>query len=521
MYGIIIVDDEVFVRKGLIGMIDWTGSGFEIIGEADDGEDALELIRAKRPHLVITDIRMPILDGIGLIEAVTAEQLGTKFIIISGYNDFRYAQQAVRFGVLDYVLKPVDEHEIVKALHKFREEFSARQQLQDRLQLHEGEKRMEALLRGEPLDAVLEAWEQQWTAAGATQFTYVLLEINNVFPWSRQQLPGKAELKEAIRQEVGGITAEPPLVYEHRRFFGFIVPDHSLRQHGGELRSFLAECLNRLCGRLDIQAATYAGQPVSTLKELKHSYTSAKETAEFKYARPAQPILTYGDIAGLELKYIHPGNEVFRAWMEAIEENNTGGLLAALDRLFAEFREQMVSKEAMKAVAVQCVHSVLHTIRSMKGDEKQLASLVPMMNWYDHNITLDELRSLFEAFSLEAAELIQGLYQSYGTGGLHRIKSYVDRNFHENLNLKQIAGQFYMNSAYLGQIFRKNYGLYFNEYLLQLRITEAKKLLRQTDLRIYEIAEQVGFRNADYFVTQFEKLEQSTPTEYRNRMGHR
>lgn len=380
---------------------------------------------------------------------------------------------------------------------------------------------MEALLRGEPMDPVLEAWEQQWTAAGASQFTYVLLEINNVFPWSGKQLPGKAEMKEAIRQMVRDITSESPLVYEHRRFFGYIVPDHYLRQHNGELRSFLAECLSRLCGRLDIKAAAYAGRPVSTLKEMKHSYTCAKETAEFKYAMPDHPVLLFPDIAGLELKYIHPGPEGSRAWVEAIEENNTGKLLEAIDRLFADFREHMVSKEAMKAVAVQCVHSVLHTIRSMEGDEKQLASLVPMMNWYDHNITLDELRSLFEAFSLEAAELIQGLYQSYGTGGLHRIKSYVDRNFHENLNLKQIAGQFYMNSAYLGQVFRKNYGMYFNEYLLQLRITEAKKLLRQTDLRIYEIAEQVGFRNADYFVTQFEKLEQRTPTEYRNRMGHR
>lgn len=155
MYGIIIVDDELFVRKGLIEMIDWEDSGFQIIDEADNGEDALELIRARRPHLVITDIRMPILDGIGLIEAVTQEQLGTEFIIISGYNDFRYAQQAVRYGVLDYVLKPINEHEIVKALHKFRDEFSAQQQVQDRLHLHEGEQRIEALIRGSP-------WTKRW-----------------------------------------------------------------------------------------------------------------------------------------------------------------------------------------------------------------------------------------------------------------------------------------------------------------------------------------------------------------------
>ncbi|MBP2113672.1 response regulator [Paenibacillus silagei] len=521
VYGIIIVDDELFVRKGLIGMIDWEGSGFRIVDEADNGEDALELIRAKRPQLVITDIRMPVLDGIGLIEAVTEEQLGTEFIIISGYNDFRYAQQAVRYGVLDYVLKPINEHEIVKALHKFRDLFTARKQLQDRLSIHEGVKRVEALIRGEAVDEVLDAWEQQWIEAGSRQFTYVLLEVNNVFPWSGQSMPGKAELKEAIRQAVQQFTAETPIIYEHRRFFGFIVPEHYLANHEGELRSFLEHCLSKLYQRYPLQVQAYAGRPVSTLQELKHSYTSAKQTVEYKYVRPAQPILLSSDIAGLSLNYIHTSSRVFQALIEAIEEGKHTEIMGGIGKLFAEFQEKLVSREAMKAVAIQCVHSVLHTIRSMEGDEKQLASLVPMMNWPDHNITLAELRSLFEAFALEAAERIQELYQSYGSSGLYRIKCYVDRNFHENLNLKQIAGQFYMNSAYLGQVFKKNYGMYFNDYLLQLRITEAKKLLRQTDLRIYEIAEQVGFKNADYFVTQFEKLEQRTPTEYRNRTGNR
>lgn len=334
-------------------------------------------------------------------------------------------------------------------------------------------------------------------------------------------MPGKAELKEAIRQAVQQLTAETPIVYGHRRFFGFIVPDHYLANHKGELRTFLTDGLSLLYQLYPLEIQAYTGGPVSSLQELKHSYTSAKETVEYKYVRPAQPILMSSDIAGLSLNYIHASSEVFQALIEAIEENKQAEMMDAIGKLFTEFQEKLFSREAMKAVAIQCVHSVLHTIRSMEGDEKQLASLVPMMNWTDHNITLAELRSLFEAFALEAAERIQGLYQSYGSSGLYRIKCYVDRNFHENLNLKQIAGQFYMNSAYLGQVFKKNYGMYFNDYLLQLRITEAKKLLRQTDLRIYEVAEQVGFKNADYFVTQFEKLEQRTPTEYRNRTGNR
>ncbi|MNE88960.1 Bifunctional transcriptional activator/DNA repair enzyme AdaA [compost metagenome] len=96
------------------------------------------------------------------------------------------------------------------------------------------------------------------------------------------------------------------------------------------------------------------------------------------------------------------------------------------------------------------------------------------------------------------------------------MKKYIDTHYKENIYLKGIAAEFHMNPVYLGQLFRKSYGIYFNEYLLSLRIEEAKRLLRQTKKRMYEIAELVGFQNADYFATQFEKLENMTPTDYRN-----
>ncbi|ANY65617.1 hypothetical protein BBD42_03440 [Paenibacillus sp. BIHB 4019] len=521
MYGIIIVDDELFVRKGLIEMVDWASSGFEVIGEADNGEDALELICKQQPHLVITDIRMPILDGIGLIQAVREAKLETEFIIISGYNDFRYAQQAVRYDVLDYVLKPINENEIVKALHKYRDKFSAQKQLKERLIIHEEEKLIETLIRGEVKDEALEVWEKHWTGMGAKEFMYVLLEINNVFPWGNRLMPPKAEFKNAIQQSVQQLCSETPIVHEHRRAFGFIIPDLYLRGHNGDARSFMADCLLQLSNLFSLDIQAYVGRTVSSFMLLKHSYISAKETVQYKYFRHTQPILLHSDIAEKDLRYVHVKDEVYRTIIEAIEENNEQKLVLVIDRMFAEFAEKAVSQEAIKAATIQCVHSVLNTVRSMEGDEKQLASLMPIMNWQDHNITFSELRALFETFALEAARLIQSLYQSCGSSGLYKIKCYVDKNFHENLNLKSIANQFYMSSAYLGQLFKKNYGMYFNDYLLQLRITEAKKLLRQTDLRIYEIAEQVGFKNADYFVTQFEKLGQMTPTEYRSRIGKR
>jgi len=129
-----------------------------------------------------------------------------------------------------------------------------------------------------------------------------------------------------------------------------------------------------------------------------------------------------------------------------------------------------------------------------------------------------ELKRLLSSFLLECASFVCKLRKEYAKGGIQKIKAYIEAHYNENISLKSIASVFYMNPVYLGQLFKKTYGLHFNEFLLQLRIGEAKKLLRQTDCRVYEIAEKVGFGSADYFVTRFEKLERMTPTEYRNKL---
>lgn len=183
MYSVIIVDDELFVRKGLIEMIDWESSGFKVIDESDNGEDALAIIQAKKPDLVVTDIRMPVLDGLELIEAASKLQLETEFVIISGHNDFRYAQQAVRFGVQDYVLKPIDPDDIQQALVKLRDKLSAKQRLRDQNRRQMGEKLIETLLRDEIDETALDEWGQVSFFVDAKAFSYILLEVNNVVPW--------------------------------------------------------------------------------------------------------------------------------------------------------------------------------------------------------------------------------------------------------------------------------------------------------------------------------------------------
>ncbi|HZG84544.1 response regulator transcription factor [Paenibacillus sp.] len=516
MFSVIIVDDEWFVRKGLMGMVDWESVGSQVIAEREHGGDAQNMIRARKPDQLITDILMPDVDGIRLIQVSADEKQETDFIFISGHTDFACAQQARGCGVNDYVLKPIGEDQMVQALEGIRDKLAAKKQLEARRSALEGEKLVEDLIRGGMTETDLLSWRLPWADAGAAEFTYMLLEWNNVLPWNSNELPAKDDMEQGIREAVriAASSHRDPLIYGHRRAYGVVVPDVYLAPFQGDIRAFMDSVLAMLQERFSIEFQAYAGISVQSLTKLQASYVTAVEAMQHKFLMYSNRVILYSDITG-QLVYTLLDDAVFCTLVEAIEENDSGKIVRTQDQMFEEFLEKRFSPEAMKSAIIQFVHHVVRTIRGMGGDEKDLASIAPVTGWLDHNITIRELRRIVEDFAFEAAETVSRLNQA-GKGGMLKIKNYIDQNFRRNINLKEIANHFYMNPAYLGQLFKKSFGIYFNDYVLQLRIAEAKKLLRRTDMRVYDIAERIGFNNADYFVSQFVKLERMTPTEYRN-----
>lgn len=363
MFKVLLVDDEVFVRKGLQKLIRWEQFKCTLVGEAKNGGEALDMINRLEPDLVITDIMMPVLDGLDLIRSVKeAGRIDPEFIIISGYNDFNYAQQAIRYGVQDYILKPIDVKELGASLQKLAAAI-------DR-------KRLAAL-------------------AGGGYSAAAILEAFHIFEMD-------------------------PSMYNQ--------------------------------------------------------------------------------------------------FMVELEENNKEAFGQMIDTMFQIFHDQRVTLPAVVGSLSRFITRVMRIIKQMDGNDEGQRRLLETMEREYRTWNLRRLKEHFTRMVTEAAEHIAQLRKEQSKGDIARIKKYIDTHYRESINLKSIAAQFYMNSVYLGQLFRKHYGVYFNDYLLELRVEEAKKLLRQTDLRMYEIAARVGIQNANYFVTQFEKLEKLSPMEYRNKL---
>ncbi len=522
MYRVLLVDDEIFARQGLRNLIDWASCGFEVIDEAGNGEDALDIIQKSKPDLVITDIRMPVLDGMELIRLTIQEQSHKpSFIIISGYDDFKYAQQAVRFGVHDFILKPIDEHVLESTLRQLHEKFIREKSARFEKEHLQYNQMITSLIKGEIDEDALGRWVKHLGITRNSKIMYTFVEVNDIHPWKpdAQQLK-QEEINMVIRQVIRDTLhiERNVFLHEHRNRIGFVLASEDITDHHDNLEEFVIQLQRAISAQLHQTVYIYVGAIVDGLSELRHAYLTAKEALPYKFLKENCMYVIYNDVRQFTLNYLDMDSRLYHQLTLQIEENNETTIHETIDAIFCEFRDHKFAPEAVKMTINRCVSNIIKITHQMGITDQELVKLEPIISWQDLNLSLKELKRLFTDFVIHSTRLLSTVRKENMKGSIQKIKGYIETHYHENINLKSLAAEFYMNSVYLGQLFKKTYGIYFNDYLLQIRVNEAKKLLRQTDMRSYEVAEKVGFSNADYFVTQFEKLEHMTPTEYRNKL---
>lgn len=522
MYKVLIVDDEIFVRKGIIGLMDWNKLQYEICGEAENGLQAVEMIELLKPDLVIADIRMPILDGLALIKEVKESgKHHPVFIIVSGYHDFSYAKQALRYLVSDYILKPVDEKELEETLRRVASTLSKK-----RLTTLTGEKPIiesviETLLNTECSEEDAKQLAEALDIPVIGNYCYATVEVHD-----SQLRNGDynhvllSQLENLLSDITEKVDYHIPIHTQAKNQFGLIIHTDKLKQ---ALMSFTPEDALRLLQLaivkgMKVPITIYVGIEVDRLSTITNSATTAKEAIKYKFAEDGKNVIFSNEVSRTALYYFDVETSIHNNLLEQIEENKHDAYEQTINQMFHQFRTMRFAPSAVANTLTRSTIGVINIVRQMEGKEEELKWLPEMLDWQKKYSRLSELQDVFLSFVREASQYILDRRGEQGKGSIEKIKKYIDNHYTENINLKGIAAKFYMNSVYLGQLFRKSYGAYFNEYLLGIRVEEAKKLLRQTDLRMYEVAEKVGFQNADYFVTQFEKLEKMTPTDYRNKI---
>lgn len=505
-FKVILADDEPIVLKALKVLIDWEGLGYTVCGEASDRKHALRLILQERPDVVITDLRMPGINGLALIQRCREEGLShIRFVILSGYSDFQYAQQAIQYDVTEYLLKPVDEDALSTVLSKMRLKL-LKEQRQDQLRMGYLRSSVQGQLKAMLLTAYLPGERQ------LQQIRDVLhMDKGAGIRYVRMQLQGEGrEAAEAFLEKEDAF-----FFIDTGEYTGLIY--RSGGQTAEEVKQVFTDLAQELYRIFEVKAIFMVGLPCEGLENLSQSGRSVRDMEANYNFYAEEEVWIAEEYAGLEYSYDASDILQMSPILEAVEDGSYSEVSVAIEQLFGNLREKRVSPELVKTILSGIVTEIVRMITHLEeGNQIEIEEYSAYINQVGR-MTAAEAREKLLRISFRAIQRLDALRRQNAKGIINCIEKYVSQNYMNDINLKFVADQFHVNSAYLGQQFKRKTGIHFNQFLNQIRIEAAKQYLKNSDLRVYEIAEKVGFKSTDYFTRKFQGTVGQSPVEYREK----
>jgi len=532
MATLVLVEDEQIIRTGIATGVDWAVLGIGPVTEAEDGEQALALIERTRPDIIITDIRIPFIDGLELIERVKARMSDVSVVVISGYDDFRYAQRALKLGVQDYLLKPVDPEELTGVLRRIcaerelsklaarelaalREtEGLSRRLIQERLLrdiLDNRLTRVEGLAgparvmfplsgsRFAVLIAQLDDHRLLVARMGSSESRELELAFAEILRNASEREPGLFHLEDGDANHLVCASAET---------------DDALRQK-----------IDRLAARIRQSAARVSGVTVSIgiggihegPEGLRLSFEEATKAIAYTSIAGKDRVIAYEAVpkpAATGPLSVFSESELIWAVKLSDEEGIRANIeLLLRDLLRAGDRIVPYLHLYVSSIFTSCLGIIME-----EGGSVEDAVPDPVATWNGmlaHQTAAEVLDALREQL-LEIARYLE----ADRTGSLHhaveKAKKYIARHYSRcELSLEEVARSVCLSASYFSSIFSKNEGVSFIDYLSRTRLERAKEMLVRTAYKTYEIADMVGYPNATYFSSLFKRYAGLPPTEYR------
>ena len=526
---VLLADDEPYILEGLSKLIDWEANGYEIVKKASNGQEAYEYLKNNSVDIIFADIQMPRMTGLELLAKIKEEGISDAyFIIVSGFNDFKYAQQAIRYGSMDYLLKPVSKEML--------EEILAKASVMKDMELKElrdnaGMKRayliqsLMMLLRGKFEDRHLDYISTNLRLSDRIRYIHVsfdsILELDEYD--ESELLTLKSRMFECCRNYLGNnedhVIRDIP-GYEGDYEIGLIYCDYMAKERDITEKEFM-EGLSRSFERenLGIPIVLLIGKAVDDLSKISHSYSSASTLRSFKNFRERKPVYFYEEEMQINEKKVALCKKELDALIAAIEQNDRNGIDKYTDKLFDEMETATLVHETINMNTNYLLFRLIHlAVEQDETVDQEEVMLYISENVFDTQMARGS-RMHARNFAHEYADYLISLRKNVSRGVLADIEKEINENYSQNLTLRELSQKYYVNSSYLGQIFKKKYGMSFKDYLSNYRVQVAAGLLLKSDKKIAQIAEEVGYKDTDYFINRFIALKGCTPSKFRKNAG--
>lgn len=531
MYKLLIVDDEPLVQIGMKSIIDWDSYQISICGTAGNGQEALEYIEAYHPHLVICDIKMPVMDGLELLR-ICRERYGNipVFIMLTSYEDFQYAKEAIHYGVSEYLLKVELSAEtlgstVTEALKKLENQPPAAESRTEDIRREFYDKFFLRLLNNlfdSPSQYYMQRRELNLHFDCAA---YLCCCCQIVAP---PTLEGKSEGTMKLCRSTLSMVSElmerylptHSLSLDMERFTLIIgLTEEQKPGYQTLLEEILHTVFTSLYNYFSVKIICTVGCPCSSISAISESYTQAGRLFA------ALPETRETTIAFYEISRFaneHPHDTVkISDFKETLRRVLVEYDTDAFDSVIGEIEEKLLAAPENEVQARDTASNILYIIMATLPDgeetvHKIFAGYPGGYRSLYHNLTVSQTVEWLMLLHKGLNEFFSSRRKNHKQNTVAQVQYYIQSHIHEKLSLNDVADVFSLSPSYLSSLFAKNCEYSFTEYINFTKIQEAKKLLNEGQLKVYEIAERLGYENAFYFSKVFKKVEGISPRDYVN-----
>ena len=536
MLKVFLVEDEIVVRKGIKNNVNWDENGFIFSGEASDGELAYPMIKNIKPDIVITDIRMPFMNGLELSRLIKEEMPWVKIIILSGYEEFDYAKEAIEVGVTKYLLKPISVAELLDCLREVRQ--SILKEKEERLnqdiykremkEYEEDKKRRlfhNIINNNEPLVRLLEKGKKLNIELSSVVYLIMLFRFNEINDTSKVHTESLSVLDKLNRLIKGNdnIIHFDLLFGKHALLFKAT----SLEDLINEKDRFLESFIEVLESHKDINYFGGIGNPVYRLGDLGKTFAQASRAFAYRYILDSNKILNFKEIVNLSGDKLVSDDidlinlqQLDRSKVETfLKSGSKEDITYFVEEYFSSLNNNETSSLIFRQYIILDMYRIVCSFVEELGCETDsietpsFDSLSFTSNISGTDYILSYIIRIFEQGIGIRDEIATREYNDI----IDKAKNFINTNYSQpDLSLNDVSAEVYLSPAHFSSVFSQKTGKTFIQYLTELRLKKAKELLVCTNMRISEIGYSVGYKDSHYFSYLFKKTQNCTPSHYRS-----